>query len=104
MALPAVTVKEVRFRMSESKTTTDHDEIRKRVEDRGGRPASVKGTGKGEPGVLRIDFPGRGAEDSLEEISWGEFFDKFEKEKLAFLYQDKTKDGKESRFFKLVNR
>jgi hypothetical protein len=90
--------------VSESKTTTDHDEIRRWVQERGGKPASVKGTGGEEPGVLRIDFPGRGDEDSLEEISWEEFFDKFEKEKLAFLYQDRTEDGSESRFFKLVNR
>ena len=90
--------------MSESKTTTDHDEIRRWVEGRGGKPASVKGTGGEEPGVLRIDFPGRGDEDSLKEISWDEFFDKFEKENLAFLYQEETKGGNESRFFKFVER
>jgi hypothetical protein len=90
--------------VSESKTTTDHDEIRKWVEQLGGKPASVKKTGGSEPGVLRIDFPGRGDEDSLEEISWDKFFEKFDKEKLAFLYQEETKDGNESRFFKLVNR
>jgi hypothetical protein len=90
--------------MSDSKKTTNHDEIRKWVEDRGGKPATVKGTGEGEPGILRIDFPGRGAEDSLEEISWEEFFDKFDKENLAFLYQEETAKGEESRFAKLVNR
>jgi hypothetical protein len=30
---------------AESKTTTDHDEIKKWVESRGGKPATVKGTG-----------------------------------------------------------
>lgn len=86
-----------------SKTTTDHDEIRRWAEERGGRPASAKGTGSGgEPGVLRFDF--NEPEESLEEISWDEFFDKFEKERLALLYEDETKDGSESRFFKLVNR
>ena len=90
----------------DSKTTTDHDEIRRWVEQRGGRPATVKGTeGSGEEaGVLRIDFPGRGEEQRLDEISWEEFFDKFEKEKLAFLYQEQLKSGEESRFFKLVSR
>ncbi|MDQ3890665.1 MAG: hypothetical protein M3312_08990, partial [Actinomycetota bacterium] len=63
----------------ESKTTTDHDEIRRWVEERGGRPASVKGTGDGDDaGILRIDFPGVGDETSLEEIGWDEFFEKFE--------------------------
>ncbi|MEA2278188.1 MAG: hypothetical protein QOC78_3148 [Solirubrobacteraceae bacterium] len=86
-----------------SKTTTDREEIRRWVEERGGRPATVKGTGDGdEPGVLRIDF---GDEDeSLEPISWEEWFRKFDEEGLAFLYQDRLASGEESRFFKLVQR
>ena len=90
----------------ESKTTTDHDTIRKWVEERGGRPAGVKGTGGGDdPGILRIDFPGYGAEEeSLEPISWDDFFKKFEQNKLAFLYQDETAGGEESPFFKFVKR
>lgn len=89
----------------ESKTTTNHDEIKKWVESRGGRPATVKSTGDDkEPGVLRIDFPGYSGEDSLEEISWDKFFEKFEESKLAFLYQEELKSGEESRFFKFVSR
>jgi hypothetical protein len=53
-----------------SKQTTDHDKIRSWVEERGGRPARVKGTGNGgDPGLLRIDYPGRGEDDDLEPIS-----------------------------------
>ena len=88
--------------MAESgKTTTDHDTIRKWVESHGGKPATVKGTEKGndDVGLLRINFPG-GAEGKLEDISWNEFFEKFEESKLAFLYQDE----KDSRFNKLVSR
>ncbi len=89
----------------QSKTTTDHEEIKKWVEDRGGHPASVKNTKKGEdPGMLRIDFPGYSGEGRLEPISWDEFFDKFEEKKLAFLYQDEMRSGQESRFWKLVSR
>ena len=89
----------------ESKTTTDHDVIRRWVEERGGRPAAVRGTGGGDdPGILRIDFPGRGDEESLEELSWEEFFDKFEENELAFLYQEETAQGDESRFVKFVSR
>jgi hypothetical protein len=89
-----------------SKITTDHDEIRKWVEARQGSPASVKGTERGddEAGLLRIDFPGYSGEGSLEHISWEEFFDKFEESRLAFLYQEETKQGGQSRFFKLVSR
>jgi hypothetical protein len=89
----------------EARTTTDHDEIRRWVEERGGSPATVKGTGKrGEPGLLRIDFPGYRGEGSLQKIEWDEFFDQFESENLAFLYQTKTKSGKRSNFNKLISR
>lgn len=84
---------------SEAKVTTDQEEIRKWVEDRGGHPARVKGTE-----LLRIDYPGFSGEERLEEISWDDFFEAFEENNLAFLYQEKTKDGKESRFSKLVDR
>jgi hypothetical protein len=89
---------------AESKTTTDHETIRRWVEARGGRPAHVRETGNGtDPGILRIDYPG-GDEESLEEISWEEWFAAFDENELAFLYQEETKDGQESRFSKLVSR
>jgi len=88
-----------------SHTTTDHKKIQQWVDERGGHPARVKGTeSKNSPGLLRIDYPGFSGEESLEEISWEEFFDGFEKNALAFLYQDKTADGKVSRFSKLIER
>ena len=88
-----------------SHTTTNHNEIRRWVTERGGHPARVKGTEKGKSsGVLRIDYPGFSGEERLEEISWEEFFDGFEKNKLAFLYQEKTSDGELSRFSKLIDR
>jgi hypothetical protein len=90
---------------SESRTTTDRDEIRRWVEEHDGKPATVRGTQKGgSAGVLRIDFPGGAGEDSLEHISWDEWFQKFEDEKLAFLYQERKASGEDSTFFKLVSR
>jgi hypothetical protein len=91
---------------NEAKKTTDHDQIRRWAEERGGKPAKVKGTESGpdDPGILRIDFPGVGEEDGLEEIPWDEWFEKFDAENLAFLHQDEVKSGEESRFFKLVKR
>src|SRR5437016_12634326 len=89
--------------MSEGHTTTDHEKIKKWAKDRDGVPATVKETEKnGHAGILRIDFGPR--EKGLEEISWEDFFRKFEEANLAFLYQDKTKDGKVSRFHKFVAR
>jgi hypothetical protein len=87
--------------MAEAKTTTDHNEIRKWVEERGGFPACVKGTGdQNDPGLLRIDYPGFSGEERLQKISWEEFFTKFDSENLAFLYQDEP----DSRFSKLIDR
>ncbi len=89
----------------ESKTTTDHQEIRSWAEQRSGKPATVKGTGGDEEaGILRIHFPGYSGEQSLKEISWDEFFEKFEQSQLAFLYQDQTSDGEKSRFFRFISR
>jgi hypothetical protein len=89
----------------ETKETTDHATIQKWVEDRGGFPATVKGTGdKDEAGILRIDFPDYSGKESLERISWDEFFQKFDEKHLKFLYQDRMRDGEESRFSKFVSR
>ncbi|WP_029586813.1 hypothetical protein [Bradyrhizobium sp. URHD0069] len=89
--------------MSESHTTTDHKKIKKWAEERDGMPATVRATEtKGHAGILRIDFGPK--EEALEEISWDEFFKKFDEAGLAFLYQDKTKDGEVSRFHKFVAR
>jgi len=83
--------------MSEGKVTTDHKEIRVWAEERGGKPATVKSIGsKDEPGILRLDF--EPPDEALEPLEWDDFFDKFDKERLAFLYQDRTADGKVSRF------
>ena len=88
-----------------SKVTTNHDEIREWVEEREGQPARVKGTGDDDsPGVLRIDYPGFSGEGTLEPITWEEFFEAFDENNLAFLYQEETKDGEMSRFSKLIDR
>ena len=90
--------------MARAQATTDHDTIRRWAEQRGGHPAAVKATRRaGSPGgLLRIDFGP--SEENLQEIGWDEFFKAFDGNDLAFLYQDKTADGKTSRFFKFVSR
>jgi hypothetical protein len=80
-----------------TQTTTDHEEIRRWVEERGGHPARVEGTN-----LLRIDYPGFSGEQRLEEISWDECFRIFDENNLAFIYQEQTKDGGQSRFSKFV--
>lgn len=84
-------------------TTTDHDEIRKWVEARGGKPAKVADTdGRKGSGIIRIDF--NEPEESLQAISWDEFFEIFEDRDLAFLHEEETSDGKRSYFNKFVSR
>jgi hypothetical protein len=82
-------------------TTTDHNQIRRWAERHGGKPAAVKSTHRGgDPGILRLMFPKapHSEHDALEEISWDEFFEKFDESKLALVYED------ESNFSKLVKR
>ena len=89
---------------SQTKTTTDHDEIRRWVEQHDGRPAVVRGTRGDGSAVLRIDFPGGAGEDELEPVSWDEWFEIFDRNRLALLYQEQKASGEDSTFFKLVQR
>jgi ferritin-like metal-binding protein YciE len=87
-------------------TTTDHDFIRRWVEERGGWPARVVGTGgENDAGLIRIDFPGFSGEGSLEQIEWDEWFQGFEDNQLAFLHRDMDHGGGDlDRFNKLISR
>ncbi len=88
-----------------AKTTKDHDEIRQWAEQRGGKPAVVAATeGENETGILRLMFPNapHHNDGALEEISWEEFFEKFDASGLQLTYQEKTADGQISDFNKLT--
>jgi len=88
-----------------SKVTTDHEEIRRWAEERKAHPACVKGTGgKKDTGMIRLDFPGYTGGQSLQPISWEEFFRKFDESNLALVYQEQTAEGQKSNFNKLVSR
>ena len=90
--------------MPSARSTTNHEEIRRWAEERGGSPACVKAThARGVGCLLRIDFPGFSGEESLEPLSWDEFFQIFDDNDLAFLHQVSV-EGKTSRFNKLVER
>jgi hypothetical protein len=75
-----------------SETTTDHEKIRKWAEKHGGKPAVVQS--------IRIEFPDapNSKNDSLEEISWDEFFKQFDEHKLALVFEEK------SNFNKIISR
>jgi len=91
--------------MASAEPVTDHRTIREWAEERGAKPACVKGTGgKRDTGMIRLYFPGYSGGDSLQEISWDEWFKAFDENKLALLIQEETADGKQSNFNKLVSR
>jgi len=92
--------------MALSKTTRDHDEIRQWAEARGAVPAEVSKTHTGdEPGILRFCFPDapNRKDANLREISWDEFFEKFDENDLELVYQEETAEGNVSNFNKLIH-
>jgi hypothetical protein len=92
--------------MALSTTTRDHDEIRRWAEARGAQPAEVASTHTdGDAGILRFCFPNapNRNDKSLREISWDEFFEKFDENNLELVYQEKTAAGQASNFNKLVH-
>ncbi|WP_420458194.1 hypothetical protein [Neolewinella sp.] len=85
--------------MASSKTTTDHDTIKKWVEEHNGVASTIS---DGDSDILRIHFPEASSDkdDQFDEVSWEEFFTIFDEQKLAFLYS--TDD--DSTFNKFVSR
>jgi hypothetical protein len=91
--------------MASSQALTDHDAIRAWAESRGARPACVTGTGdEDDVGMLRLDFPGYSGGDSLQAITWEQWFAQFDANGLALVVQETTADGERSNFNKLVKR
>ena len=82
------------------KVTTDHEEIKRWIERRAGRPAAVRGL----PSIIRVEFPELGNKRHLVPISWAEFFRQFESARFAFICEQTTRDGRLSYFCKLICR
>ena len=64
--------------------TTDHDRIRRWVDERDGYPAEAESTGDDRSTTLRLAFS-ESAEASR--LDWGEFFDRFDDANLAMAYE-----------------
>jgi hypothetical protein len=91
--------------MDQSQRTTDHSKIRRWVEARNGKPVWVEGPDLLDDAPLRIDFPDDDDEgDEHEELTWDEFFEKFDEKRLAFVYQESTASGEPSHFNLFVRR
>jgi len=83
--------------------TTDQTRIIRWTEKRGGKPAILDTKDEQKPAnrLLRIKFKDS-KNERLSTISWDSFFKIFEKHQLEFLFQEATKDGDQSRFFKFI--
>jgi hypothetical protein len=79
------------------KLTADHAEIRRWVEEHGGYPGLVEAADGRDR--LAIAFEG----DYDRAVSWDEFFERFDRESLAFAY-DPDGNGDATATAKLVSR
>jgi hypothetical protein len=78
------------------KLTADHAEIRRWVEEHGGYPGLVEAADGRDRLAVTFDEGGR-------RVSWDEFFERFDRESLAFEYEpDGNAEGVRSA--KLVSR
>ncbi len=85
------------------KSTTDHNTIKKWVEDRKGKPGLAKDnkeTGRAG-GLLRISFPGDST-GNVDKLPWDKFFTIFDENNLKFVYDEDPKG--ESKEFQFENK
>ena len=79
------------------KLTADHAEIRRWVEEHGGHPGLVEVADGRDRLAVAFD------PDDGRRVSWDEFFERFDRESLAFAY-DPDGNGEGVRSAKLVSR
>ena len=86
----------------EVKSTSQLKPIVEWVTKRGGKPVKTTHFGKRDNSfeLIEIDFNGT-PEEYFKEISWEEWYEVFNKNKLRFIYIEKNSNGKESKFYKL---
>ncbi len=86
--------------LAQGKVTTDHMLIRKWAELRQGCPAVIRQiTNAGIDLVLSIVFPDVDAGEIARRLSWDEFFEQFDHQRLVFVYEDYDGGQKLSRYF-----
>jgi hypothetical protein len=78
------------------KLTADHAEIRRWLEAHGGHPGLVEADGRERLAVAFDD-------GDCRRVSWEEFFERFDRESLAFAYNPDA-NGEGVRSAKLVSR
>ena len=88
-----------------SEVLTDHQAIRRWAESRGARPACVKGTGdEDDVGMIRLDFADSSGSESLQPITWDQWFEQFDGNGLALIVQEQTADCQPVKLDEIVKR
>ena len=87
-----------------SRVTTDHQEILRWAEARSGKPATAVRSQNGDGAPICICFPGDRDRAAIGEISWKNWFKRFETHSLALVYQEHNVGGEKSNFNQLVSR
>lgn len=86
-----------------TRITTNHDEIKHWAEDNAGIPVLLpEAQAEGNTSKIYIDFLENGRNNEMKRIEWDEFFERFDKGNYALEYEDKIKNGVESRNFKFI--
>ena len=87
----------------EQTITVEHDEIRTWVDEHGGAPAKVRGTGMqfSDPALLRIDFSGERGDPQLERMEWDAWLESFTEQQKAAMFAEPDREGG-TPFFKVV--
>lgn len=82
------------------KVSTDPVFIRRWIEEREGWPAIIKDRSRSRrDGRLFIGFQDMQYDGSVVPVSWEVFLQKFDKDRLSFVYDDTGPEGDLSRFY-----
>ncbi|HYC71958.1 MAG TPA: hypothetical protein VEB66_12170 [Opitutaceae bacterium] len=84
--------------------TIDHRRIRRWAEDRKGRPVAVKYAGTDPAATLRFEFGDRRVDPDVDELTWTDFFERFEDLRLAFVHDRDGPNGARGSFHKFAPR
>lgn len=87
-----------------SARTVDHRRIRQWADDRKGRPVAVKYAGTDPTATLRFEFGDRRVDPDVDELTWTDFFERFEDLRLAFVHERRGPAGERGEFHKFVPR
>lgn len=85
--------------LAQGKITIDRKVIQTWASARQGSPALVR---KGGEPALAIVFPDAAHEQIDRELTWKEFFEQFEQQKLVFMYQETESAEELSRYFVFI--